>query len=360
MHRFGEIENPFAGGIYTKRDAAVTNAIQNEANNAFSSAEAQKQRDYEERLSSTVYQRGVNDMLAAGVNPALALGGVSTGTPSGSAAVATPYAGASGNGLESVAPLMDAAVKIAFAGQQYKMNQVAMRKTAAEAENTEIENLYKGREKRLGISFTESQISEIESRIKLNGASTDEKRANMELLAQKLETEKAVTLLTEANIEKSKAETFVDKLKAKLEEKDLEWYDEMHSTLVNYQKAETELAKARTKESLDQLRVNQAQIIHWMHENNLIDEQAYTEVSKRLNLDSEASINEWISALREKDYNWYTGDKIAEYAGDLVNAFVSVLGSLKGMPVMPYSSQSSSTVDTYNTSVSDVTTHRGK
>ena len=57
------------------------------AANQFSADEAQKQRDWEEWMSNTAYQRQVKDMQAAGVNPALAMsssGGAST--PSGSAA----------------------------------------------------------------------------------------------------------------------------------------------------------------------------------------------------------------------------------------------------------------------------------
>lgn len=63
---------------------SLTNAEQ-EAN-AFSAAEAQKQRDWEEQMSNTSYQRQVADMRAAGVNPALSMNGAGASTPSGSSA----------------------------------------------------------------------------------------------------------------------------------------------------------------------------------------------------------------------------------------------------------------------------------
>lgn len=58
------------------------------AANEFSAGEAQKQRDWEEEMSNTAYQRQVADMQKAGVNPALMYGSGASGasTPSGTAA----------------------------------------------------------------------------------------------------------------------------------------------------------------------------------------------------------------------------------------------------------------------------------
>lgn len=66
----------------------AVNANENKKNREFSAAEAQKQRDWETQMSNTAYQRGTEDMIKAGVNPAMAYSGGASGasTPHGAAA----------------------------------------------------------------------------------------------------------------------------------------------------------------------------------------------------------------------------------------------------------------------------------
>ena len=71
---------------------AVNDVTGVSANNEFNAIEAQKQRDWEERMSNTQYQRTVADMQAAGINPAALASGAQL-TTMGSSSAATSGTG---------------------------------------------------------------------------------------------------------------------------------------------------------------------------------------------------------------------------------------------------------------------------
>lgn len=79
----------------------------------FNEHEAQKNRDFQERMSNTAYQRAKLDMEKAGLNPILAFRQGGSSTPSGSSAQSN--ASGTGQGTDVVVKLAMTAVKVALA-----------------------------------------------------------------------------------------------------------------------------------------------------------------------------------------------------------------------------------------------------
>lgn len=120
----GSIDNFFTGNLDWQRQQIV---------NQFNMNEAQKNRDFQERMSNTAYQRAFSDMRSAGLNPYLAYNQGGSSSPSGSSA----YGGSTrtdnrgiGSLFNLLSGFMNSAFRLANSNINSRISQVNLETSA--------------------------------------------------------------------------------------------------------------------------------------------------------------------------------------------------------------------------------------
>lgn len=171
----GDLYNSLSGAGLTSAEIAQNEFNSQEAAKAreFNAEQAQLQRDWQTEMDNTKVQRSVADMQAAGVNPAMMMGGagVTASTPSGAAASGPAASGSGGarNGAAGLSALMD----VVFAKQRYDMNKAQINLINSEANKNKTESDFIATQKEWYPALSDGTLRKIDNDIRVGSSAAN-------------------------------------------------------------------------------------------------------------------------------------------------------------------------------------------
>lgn len=262
---------------------------------------AREQMAFQKEMSDTSFQRQVQDMKNAGVNPALAMNSGSSGASTPSGAMASAQSVGSPDPVGLIGQLANISL---LESQRKNIDADTERKLQEIRESEErIENL-RANTKTLG-----KKLEEMDANIRNMNLDSDAKDITNSFLRAEKEIEMDIKRMSKVQIEKQNQE--IEKKIEKLDE-------EKKAVLQSIEESKKRMVVLGTQASL-----------------NSAMKSEYEELAKKVQ--KETAYIEKETELTQKDINWYTHDKIAsdvKVAGSVIGNVIGIgklAGAAKGL-----------------------------